>query len=158
MSSLVPDGMIWSYSKLTTFEHCPLAFKLQYLDRLPQTNNAYAEYGTLCHSLLERWADGALAAFELGSQYEQEFDQGVTHAFPPFPKGLGAKYYDAGKHYFDHFNGFGEGLTILSSEERFTTSVAGYPFVGIADLLLQDKNTGDIILMDSSLRRSHPRV
>lgn len=144
----LPDDIVWSYSKLTTYEHCPLAFKLQYLDRCPQTNNAYAEYGTLCHELLEKWATGELAAFELGDQYRQGFDKTITHSFPPFPKGLGAKYFDAGIRYFDTFAGFGEHLEILASEKRFTTTVGGRPFVGIVDLLLSDPETGDIILMD----------
>ena len=33
-------------------------------------NNAYAEYGTHCHSILERWAKGELMAFELAEAYE----------------------------------------------------------------------------------------
>ncbi|MBR1685372.1 MAG: PD-(D/E)XK nuclease family protein, partial [Clostridia bacterium] len=46
------------------YDQCPLAFKLQYIDRVPQEQNAYAEYGTHCHSLLERWAKGDLMSFE----------------------------------------------------------------------------------------------
>lgn len=147
MSGLIQDGMVWSYSRLTTFEHCPLAFKLQYLDKLPQTNNAYAEYGTLCHDLLERWATGDLAEFELGEAYRREYDQAISNPFPPFPKGLGAKYFTAGQQYFDTFAGF-DGLQIIAPEERFETTVGGYPFVGIADLILRDSATGEIILMD----------
>lgn len=147
MVGQIPADMFWSYSKLTTYEHCPLAFKLQYLDHLPQTNNAYAEYGTLCHSLIERWATGELAEFELGPCFQAEFDAAVVHSFPPFPKGLGARYYDAGKRYFDTFAGFGES-TILAFEERFEMDLGGYPFVGVADLLLEDRQTGDLILMD----------
>lgn len=139
--------MLWSYSKLTTFEHCALAFKLQYLDRLPQTNNAYAEFGTLCHSILERWAMGELAEFELGNAYEAEYDQAITNPFPPFPKGLGGKYFAAGKQYFDTFAGFGA-MDIIATEERFETSIDGYPFIGIVDLLLRDSATGGLVLMD----------
>lgn len=147
MDIQIPADMRWSYSKLTTYEHCPLAFKLQYLDHVPQTNNAYAEFGTLCHSLLERWATGELAEYELGHCYEDAFDTAVVHSFPPFPKGVGARYYEAGKRYFDTFAGFGD-TTILASEERFETIIGGCPFIGVADLLMEDRATGDLILMD----------
>ena len=46
-----------------------MAFKLQYIDKVPQEQNSFAEYGTHCHSLLERWAKGELMSFELADAY-----------------------------------------------------------------------------------------
>ena len=37
---------------------------------MPQEDNAYAEYGTHCHSILERCAKGELMAFELAEAYD----------------------------------------------------------------------------------------
>ena len=125
-----------------------MAFKLQYIDKVPQEQNAYAEYGTHCHSLLERWAKGELMSFELADMYESEYDEAVKHYFPPFPRGLAGKYYDEGLRYFRSFDGFGDDKEILSVEDKFELDIRGNRFVGIADLVLRDRNTGDITVID----------
>ncbi|MBR7188779.1 MAG: PD-(D/E)XK nuclease family protein [Clostridia bacterium] len=118
------------------------------MDRVPQEQNSFAEYGTHCHSLLERWARGELMSFELADAYEAEYDEAVKHYFPPFPKGLAGRYYDEGLQYFRSFDGFGDDMEILSVEDKFELDIRGNRFVGIADLVLRDRNTGDITVID----------
>ena len=101
-----------------------------------------------CHSLLERWAKGELMSFELADAYEAEYDEAVKHYFPPFPKGLAGRYYDEGLQYFRSFDGFGGDMEILSVEDKFELDIRGNRFVGIADLVLRDRNTGDITVID----------
>ena len=115
---------------------------------MPQEQNSFAEYGTHCHSLLERWAKGELMSFELADAYEAEYDEAVKHYFPPFPKGLAGRYYDEGLQYFRSFDGFGGDMEILSVEDKFELDIRGSRFVGIADLVLRDRNTGDITVID----------
>ena len=112
---------------------------------MPQEDNAYAEYGTHCHSILERWAKGELMAFELAEAYENEYGQADRHYFPPFPRGLAGKYYEEGRAYFERFDGFGD-ADILSVEDRFEIDVLGHPFVGVADLVLREKDGGIAII------------
>lgn len=138
----------WSFSRLATFEQCPLAYKLQYIDRAPNENNAFAEYGTHCHEILEKWAKGELPDFLMASEYEEGYDQALQHSFPPFPKGMPQKYYDAGLEYFENFTGFGDQYDILAAEERFEIKIGGYPFVGIADLVLKNRETSEIEVID----------
>lgn len=121
---------------------------MQYIDKLPQEQNAYAEYGTLCHSLLERWAKGELMSFELADTYTAEYDAAVAHYFPPFPRGLAGKYYEEGLSYFKTFDGFGDHFEVLSVEDRFEIDIRGNAFVGVADLILLDKHTGLIEVID----------
>ena len=102
----------------------------------------------MCHSLMERWAKGELMSFELADAYEAEYDEAVKHYFPPFPKGMAGQYYDEGLQYFRSFDGFGGDKEILSVEDKFELDIRGNRFVGIADLVLQDKKTGDIIVID----------
>ena len=64
------------------------------------------------------------------------------------------KYYDQGLQYFESFNGFGDNYEILSVEEKFELDIGGYPFVGIADLVLRDKKTGDITVIDHKSKSS----
>ena len=125
-----------------------MAFKLQYIDKVPQEQNSFAEYGTHCHSLLERWAKGELMSFELADTYEAEYDEAVKHYFPPFPKGMAGQYYDEGLKYFQSFDGFGDDMEILSVEDKFELDIRGNRFVGIADLVLRDKNMGGITVID----------
>ena len=42
---------LWSYSRLTAFEQCPMMYKLKYIDRMPDEPNAFSQYGTFCHGL-----------------------------------------------------------------------------------------------------------
>lgn len=125
-----------------------MAFKLQYLDKTPQIQNAYAEYGTFCRSLLERWAKEELLSFELADAYAEGYDANVKEYFPPFPRGLAGKYYDEGLSYFNRFDGFGSGYETLAVEDRFETDIRGNAFVGVADLVLREISTGEIIVID----------
>lgn len=70
----IPPETKWSFSRLATFEQCPLAYKLQYIDRVSNENNAFAEYGTHCHEILEKWAKGELPDFLMASEYEEGYD------------------------------------------------------------------------------------
>lgn len=87
-------------------------------------------------------------SFELADVYESEYDEAVRHYFPPFPRGLAGRYHNEGLRYFRGFDGFGDGKEILSVEDRFELDIQGSRFVGIADLVLRDKATGGIIVID----------
>ena len=87
-------------------------------------------------------------SFELADAYEAEYDEAVKHYFPPFPKGLAGRYYDEGLQYFRVFDGFGDGVEILSVEDKFELDIRSNRFVGIADLVLRDRNTGGITVID----------
>lgn len=87
-------------------------------------------------------------SFELADAYEAEYDEAVKHYFPPFPKGLAARYYDEGLQYFRSFDGFGDGMEILSVEDKFELYIRSNRFVGIADLVLRDRNSGGITVID----------
>ena len=146
--SHVPPNMKWSFSKLSAFHHCPQMFKLQYIDHVAQDENAFSQYGTFAHELLEKYAKGELPAVALAAEYEDGYDDAVTRPFPPFPKGMPQKYYDAGLQYFENFDGFGDDWEVLSVEDKFEIDIGGYPFVGIADLILRHKTTGEIWVID----------
>lgn len=145
---MLPNDFEFSFSSLTSFEQCPMMFKLEKLDNVPQSDNAFAQYGSWCHNILERWAKNELPDFLLASEYESGYSDNVCVSFPPYPKGLAGKYYTAGKEYFESFSGFGENYDILGAEEKFRIEIAGNKLVGIVDLILQDKDTGDIVVID----------
>lgn len=123
-------------------------FRLQYLDKTEKMDNAFAQYGRLCHSILEAHAKGELEDFELSQEYEQRYDDTVTLPFPPFPKGYGEKAFNEGKAYFDSFIGYGDEYEVASTEEKFTLDIGGNSFVGIADLVLRHKDTKELVVID----------
>lgn len=130
-------------------------FKLIYIDNVPQDGNAFSDYGTFCHSLLEEWAKKKIPSIALASAYKDGYDKSMTHGFPPFPKGMEQKYYESGLEYFKNFDGFGDEYDVLSVEEKFEIDIRGYRFVGIADLVLRNKNTGDIEVIDHKSKSSN---
>ena len=125
-----------------------MAYKLQYIDRKPSDGNFFSDYGSFGHELLERWAKGELQAIALASEYDDLYNLSVTHDPPPFPKGMSQRYYEAGAKYFEKFSGFGENWEILAAEEKFSIEIRGHSFLGIADLVLRDKETGKITVID----------
>lgn len=131
-----------------------MAFKLQYIDKVPQDGNFYSDYGSYAHELLEQYAKDQIPVFALAEAYEEGYQEAVVHRPPPFPKGLADKYYDAGLAYFESFNGFGDEWEIAvidgkpAVECRFEISIGGYPFVGVADLILRHKETGEYMVID----------
>lgn len=54
---------------------------------MPELDNAYAQYGTFCHELLEKWAGHELMSFELADTFKEGFDRNVLSPFPPYPRG-----------------------------------------------------------------------
>ena len=146
----IPENFKWSFSKLSTFETCPLSFQLQYLEypKLEQQQNAWAEYGILCHSLLESYAKKELTSQQLSGEFKRRYPEEVIHSFPPWPKGYAEKAFQQGVDYFDQFTGFGEQYEVVSSEEFFSIHIGKYPFVGILDLVLKDKDTESLIVID----------
>lgn len=131
-----------------------MAFKLQYIDRVPQDGNYFSDYGTWAHTLLEQYAKDQIPCYALAEAYEDGYDDAVTHKPPPFPKGMAEKYYQAGLDYFETFDGFGDEWEIAvidgkpAVECKFEINIGGYPFVGIVDLILRHKVTGEIMVVD----------
>lgn len=140
----------FAFSRLTAFEQCPMMFYLENIKNPPveEVDNFFAQYGTFAHLLLEGWAKDEIPSYALAEEWEDGFDAAVTMPPPPFPKGMAEKYYQAGLKYFKSFNGFGDEYEILSVEEKFVLNIDGYQVSGIADLILRNKRTGDIEVID----------
>ena len=64
-NDFILDGMRWSFSSVNTYNTCPQAFRLGYLDALPRVDNAFSDWGTFLHSLMEKYFRGEAEFFEL---------------------------------------------------------------------------------------------
>ena len=144
----IPSNFKWSFSKISAYESCPMMFRLCYLEHVKDDGNPFSDYGTFAHSILEGWAKGEIPDFLMAETYKEGYDAAITHSFPPFPRGMGEKYYEAGLAYFENFSGFGDEWEVVSAEEKFELDIGGYPFVGISDLILQHKETKELWVID----------
>lgn len=84
----------------------------------------------------------------LAEEYITGYRNAIRHPFPPYPYGLYDKYYAAGLKYFATFEGFGDEWEILASEERFEIDIGGNKVVGIIDLVLMNRETHEIMVVD----------
>lgn len=163
MSELFVDHI--SFSQLQQVEECPYAHFLLKLANVEPVPNAFAQAGSLCHELLAGWAQGKIAINELPVKWIERFPKEVTASFPNFlaSKGYAEKLFDAVLTYLEEFNGF-PGYEILGSEKAFTSMISGERFVGIIDLILKDKGTGEITIVDykscslSSFKKSRDQM
>lgn len=93
-NSFLLDAMDWSYSRVSSFDQCPRMFDLTYLQCMDRVDNAFAQWGSLAHSLLERYFRQQVELWDLSGLYEKEYARAVTERFP-FPR-LEDSYYERG--------------------------------------------------------------
>lgn len=141
--------MTWSFSRLNSYHHCPYEFKLHYIECNKSKSSAMAQFGTLMHTILEKYAKGELSIFEISQYYEEHFDQVITERFP-YNKyvDLRESYYQKGLDYLNNINLILDDYEILGVELKVEFEISGRPFIGFIDLLLRDKKTGEIIILD----------
>lgn len=142
------DIETYSFSKLNSFHQCPYAWKQRYIEHASQMQNAFAEFGTLCHSLFERYTTGELELSELADTYEWEFDSAFTTNFPKLGKtDLKKSYYNKGLTFFQNWPGYDKQCEFLASEEKFTIQIGDFNLIGFIDFQYVDEN-GKLICLD----------
>lgn len=141
----------YSYSQLEQFDECPYSFYLQRIadEKENLVGNSFASQGTLIHDLIDQWAKKKLTKEQLPKEYERRYPLEVENNWPRIlaAKGYAAKTYEQGLRYFENFDEF-EGYEVVASEQKFVTRIAGRKFSGIVDMVLEDKATGQRIILD----------
>lgn len=141
--------MTWSYSRLTSFHQCPYGFKLKYIDCNPGINNFFGEYGSYIHKILEMYAKGELEVFELSQYYEDHWSENISFPAPPNKfVDLQQSYYDKGLMYLENIDLILDDYEVLGVEKEVKFDLGGYEFLGYIDLLLRNKETGEITVLD----------
>lgn len=118
-------------------------------------NNAFAQYGSLAHSILERYAKGGLEVYELCDAFRSEFCDEVTMDFPPIGKGdLRESYFNSAIEFFTNFDGYDD-YEILAAEDEFIENINNdYNLKGYIDLLVRDKSDGKLMIIDHKSKSS----
>ena len=141
--------MVWSFSRLNSYYNCPYEWRLHYYLCNHSEQNFFAEYGSLIHSILEKYAKGELSLFDLNQYYEDHFNEEIPHDAPPNNYvDIRQSYYDKGVDYLDNIDLDLDSYEILGVEKKVEFELFGKKFIGFIDLLVRDKQTGEIIIID----------
>lgn len=144
------DGMIWSHSRVSSYVQCPYSFYLRYIinddEQYLSEGNYYAEVGLYVHSILEKIYKGELEYDDALQYFIDNFEDNV---FYETRQSIMDKTYMACLEYFSEVDlDITEEAEILGVELEIKTTVDGYDFTGYIDLLLRNKNSGDIFIID----------
>lgn len=139
------DEMVWSFSRMQRYIDCPYSFYLKYIEGQDEENNFYAENGKLIHEILSEIITKKTTIEDGIERYISEFD----FIFSDVKNSIRENTFDKCLEYLCSINyGMLEEYEILECEKRFTIKIGEYNFQGYIDLLLKNKNTNKIILLD----------
>lgn len=145
------DKMRWSYSRLTSFEHCKYEFYLNYIvnddEEYLSEGNFYAEVGSFVHEILAMIFEGKLTPDEASQYYVDNFDDNV---FYKTKQSTMDKTFETCANYFADVDfGWLNDYEILGVEMENKFQIEGYDFIGYIDLLVRDKRDGKIVVIDN---------
>ncbi len=142
--------MVWSYSRLSTFEQCKYAFYLKYLvandNEYLAEGNYWAEVGSFMHEILERIFKKELSLDDAPTYFIDHYNDFVLYKTSPT---IMKRTYDACLDYLASEDlWWVKECEVLGVELEMHFEVSGFPFVGYIDLLLRNRHTGELILVD----------
>lgn len=151
-TSFVLDTMLWSFSRLNAFYHCKYEWLTHYYleNREDEIDSAFGQFGGFCHKILEKFIKGELDIFDISEYYEENYSDYVTVDFPKNNYvDLNQQYYEAGKEYFDNIDLGLEDYEVLGVEKEYRFKIDDtHEMQGFIDLLLRNKETGEITILD----------
>lgn len=101
------------------------------------------------HETLEKYFKGELAPYETEDYFAFGFTAGIHYDFPKNKYvDLSDSYYQKGLEYLNNLDFDFDKYEILGVEKRITFEISGIKMTGFIDLLLKDKETGEIIVVD----------
>jgi len=135
----------YSFSKLSSFHQCKYQYYLTYIEKRKGVDNAFSQYGTFIHSILERHAKGELGAWEMLDAYVEGYDSAVTEPFPHNQYAdLQQSYYRDGYDFLKNFDGLDD-LDIIGTEIRFKEPLDDFTYTGIIDIVYKNKDGGIVV-------------
>lgn len=150
----------YSFSKLTAFDTCPQMWSLTYLDHAPKLKGVFSEYGTLVHSILERYEKGELPLEALSDIFEWEWDQTFKGMKWPPNKyvDLESSYKEKGIAFFQSFPGLqqDEGINILGVEQHFEFPIGDFIMQGYIDLVFE--HNGKLVVQDWKTAKKYTKA
>lgn len=146
------EQMVWSYSRLGSFNECPYRFFLRHISKVPDEDKFYASYGSFVHKLIEKYYRGELKKEELNTEFLAGFQKEVKGKRPK--KEIVTSYIQKGSDYFKNFEPFP--YTLVGIEKKVLFEIEGQKFIGFIDYLGMDSD-GELVVIDNKSRDLKPR-
>lgn len=146
------EDMVWSYSRISSFNDCPYRFFLRYIKRFKEEDKFYATYGSFIHRILEQYYKGQLSQSDMLTTFLLDFKKEVRGIRPP--ESTVQKYINAGCEYLKSFSPFP--FKMIDVEKRVEFKIGVYELVGYIDYLGYDED-GAIVIVDNKSRDLKPR-
>lgn len=142
--------MRWSYTRISTYEQCPLAFYYQYLfvdsngyPILPERNNFYADCGGYMHERLEHFLKHEESADDALEKFLNDYDD-IADGYV-ISENTRMKYFENGMNYLSNLT-YPKDIEILEVEGKHDFKIKDYNVVGRIDLLY--KQDGAVVICD----------
>jgi len=144
------DGMKWSFSRASSFEHCKYGWKLSYLEGNRGIQNAFSEYGLFHHKIFELLWAGILSVPDIPEYYEKNYSKEVSLSFPAMLErwNFSKRTYDVGLNFWNNFDWDVSEWDVLDNEGTIETVYDGVELTIRPDTLVRNKKTGKIWLID----------
>lgn len=137
--------MTWSFSRLHAWEQCPYAFYLKYIEQRDGESNYYAANGKCMHEVFEAILTNQIPLDECTQCYADKYDLICETTKQSTMDSTYEKCID----YLCTIDGIDlEKYEILGVELKLDFNIGKYKFVGYADLVVKNKKSGEVILVD----------
>lgn len=147
----VIKDMVWSFSRVSSYEDCPHRWFLRYIKQYKEKDKFYASYGSFMHKLIERYYKGDLKKEDLFSEFLINFSKRVKGERPK--EETVKKYIEQASEYFKNFTPLP--FQPVAIEDKVCFEIDGIPFVGFIDFLGEED--GEYIIVDNKSRDLKPR-
>lgn len=147
------DDMVWSYSRLSTFDMCKYKWFLKYIE-YPKAKSAtlfFSAYGTFMHELIADYYSKKKTRYEILVEFLAHYEERVPLDSPPK---VYESYYNKGLNYIKTIPEIEN--TVLAVEKKYRFNVGDLRFVGVIDRVEQDKD-GNILIIDNKSKNLSPR-
>lgn len=136
------EKIVYSFSRLGTYNHCAYEYKLQYIDKIKGRENIYTHLGTLVHDILEGIYNNEIQENELKERFLNGYNKIKSLGYK-FPSDLIEENWILSiGNFVDNFKK-DEGK--FENERYFLVDVEGYLFQGYIDkIIYNDDGTIDI--------------
>lgn len=140
------EEMVWSYSRLSSFDSCPYRWFLKYIKHDKENEQFYASYGSFMHRLIEGYYKGKISKEDMLTTFLKNFSKEVRGA-RPHEKTV-EKYIRYGSEYLKAFRPFK--FKMIDVEKKVKFHINGIPFVGYIDYLGMDEDK--FVIVDNKSR------
>lgn len=139
------NDMTWSFSRLHTWEQCPYAFYLKYIEQRPGESNYYAENGKCIHEVFQTILTNQIPLEECTTLYSHKYDLICEKT----RQSIMDNTYETCMDYLSVIDGIEkEKYQILGVELELPFKIGNYKFIGYADLVVKNKENEKILLID----------